>query len=272
MFTIGVSTACYFGTAVVEDAVEEIARLGARDVEVFLNTFCEYEEDFVRELRRHIDDHGMRVHSVHPHGVQFEPNLFSPYARTVEDCMKLYRKVLAAAQILGAKNYIFHGGLFFKPSVKNRLNFARVGKTVSILADTAAEYGIRLAYENVHWCWFSYPDFAARLLEHVQSKNLYFNFDIKQAAQSGAAPLDYLEAMRGRLVSVHICDYRHIDRYFMPCKPFSGDMDFAALRDKLEEMAYDGPMILELYSGNYSGSDDLKAIYERFSSFMNRSA
>ena len=47
-----------------------------------------------------------RVCSVHPHGVQYEPQLFSPYSRSTRDAEAIYRRVLRAAQLLGASKYI----------------------------------------------------------------------------------------------------------------------------------------------------------------------
>ena len=148
MMQFGISTACFFGTEYVEDAIEIIGRHGCKTIEVFLNTFSEYEEEYIREIRRRIDAYGMKVCSVHPHGVQYEPQLFSPYSRSTRDAEAIYRRVLRAAQLLGASNYILHGGLFFKPALKNTVNFARIGPIVSHMADVAKEYGIRLAYEN----------------------------------------------------------------------------------------------------------------------------
>jgi len=268
---IGISTACYFGTLVLEDAIQQIAEMGVKHIEVFLNTVSEYDADYVKGLRETADRYGSKIWSVHPHGVQFEPQLFSPYARSSADSRDVYKKVLAAARILGAENYIFHGGLFFKPAIQNSLNFSRLGRIISELAELAGEYGIRLAYENVHWCWYSRPDFASRLLEYVTSDNLKFNFDIKQAAQSGYDPVSYVAPMGDRLVSVHACDYKKSGSYFYPCMPFSGDMDFPGLRQKLWDVGYNGPLMLEVYSNNYRDSGELYANYLRMREFFSPS-
>ena len=49
MVQFGISTACFFGTEYVEDAIEKIGRQGCKTIEVFLNTFSEYEEEYIRE-------------------------------------------------------------------------------------------------------------------------------------------------------------------------------------------------------------------------------
>lgn len=268
MVQFGISTACFFGTEYVEDAIEKIGRQGCKTIEVFLNTFSEYEEEYIREIRGRIDAYGMKVCSVHPHGVQYEPQLFSPYSRSTRDAEAIYRRVLRAAQLLGASNYILHGGLFFKPALKNAVNFARIGPIVSHMADVAKEYGIRLAYENVHWCWFQRPDFATEIQKYVESDNLYFNFDIKQAAQSGFPPMSYLEPMGNRLVSIHVCDYIANPPYWNPCMPFRGQMDFAALRSYLQDTGFAGSMVMEVYSGNYRDEEELYATYRQMVDFF----
>lgn len=264
----GISTACFFGTTPLEDSIDRIGNLGIQTIEVFLNTTSEYEEDFAYRLRDRIDRYGMRVTSIHPQGTQFEPQLFSSYARSVGDSMLMFRKVLRAGQILGARNYIFHGGMHFKPAVKNRVDQRKNAAIIDRLSDLAGEYGIRLAHENVHWCWFHTPEYAKELLERIKTKNLYFNLDVKQAAQSGIDPLIYLGVMGKRLVNIHLCDFVRRDEYVLPCEMYRGDMDFVALRKRLEEINYSGNVILELYRDNFSTPEDLLEKYRKTEAFF----
>ncbi len=73
----------------------------------FLNTFSEYSEAYARLLAGIAGDYGIAIHSVHPHGVQFEPQMFYGYERTANDAFGMFERVLAAGQALGAKPTFF---------------------------------------------------------------------------------------------------------------------------------------------------------------------
>lgn len=260
---VGMSTSCFFGREKLEDTIDIMGGMGVSCAEIFLNTLSEYEEGFCKELRRRLDENGIEVLSVHPMGVQFEMQMYTPYERTVKDAEDIFKRVLNAANILGAKRYIYHGGLNLKKK-KQPISMTRIAEVTGRCARTAAEYGVEFAYENVHWCWFNKPQFARELVGRCKEPNLTFNLDIKQAAQSGYSYEKYLDAMKDRLTSVHLCD--HIidnEGWVKPVAPFEGRTDFKQLKARLDKNGYSGPAILELYAGNYGDYDELAEIYAR---------
>ena len=70
---------------------------------------------------------------------------------------------------------------------------------------------------------------------------------------------DYLEVMADRLVTVHLCDYCEDGKLAVPGK---GIFDFTGFFRKLIALGYDGPLLMELYAGNYESFDEVKASYE----------
>lgn len=265
---LSASTACIYGRETVEDTLRTYSKLGIKQVEVFLNTFCEYEAPYIRELKRIVDGEGMTVTSVHGHAVQYEPQMFAPYLRASSDAFGVFEKVAQAAGILQAGCYVFHGGTHLKKNRLLNLNFDHVGQVTDRAAEILKGYGVKLAYENVHWCWFNTPGFAGKLLSHCKSDNVYFNFDIKQAAQCGMEPLDFLDAMGERVANIHICDFVRREDDTWPVMPFTGEFDFTALRDRLGQMDYDGALVLEVYSNNFGPLDELQASYDSLGAFF----
>lgn len=266
---VGMSTACFFGREVVEDAVQRMGGRGVRFVEVFLNTFSEYAPAYVHELKQRLDGLGMTVLSVHPQGVQFEPQMFSPYERARKDATQICRQLLEAGRILGAARYVYHGGMDFKPARRGMTDMDLVAERTEIMCGLAQEYGLQLAYENVHWCWFRRPEFARDLLARTQHPALCFTLDVKQAAQSGYDPLDYLAAMGDRLRNVHLCDFvREGEGFVRPVMPFCGQMDFAALRGALCADGYAGELMLEVYATSYADEDELFTCFEQVNSYF----
>ncbi|NLT17566.1 MAG: sugar phosphate isomerase/epimerase [Clostridiales bacterium] len=264
MMETGISTACFFGKAFTEEAVDHIAKMGAPVCEIFLDTYSEYEQDFARMLRDRADAKGLAVRSVHAMSTQFEPQLFSINGRQQKDARELMEKVFSAARTLGAGIYVFHGPPAFRRTLRLLSDYERMGAIVSGLADMAAQYGLRFTWENVHWCAYGHERFAKRLLEHVKSENLYFTLDIKQAVMSGRKVAEYMEDMGPLIANVHLCDYRHTgDGRVLTCLPGAGELDMAWLRSGLERCGYGGAVILEVYSDNYRTFEELGESYAK---------
>lgn len=237
--------------------------MGVKTAEVYLNTLSEFEAPFVRELKKRIDDNGMCVTSVHPHGTIYELQFYANYVRSQADAEDCFKKVQEAACILGAGLTVYHGGFSIKKAGA-RPNLEQVARVVTRCAELAKGYGLKLAHENVHWAWFSMPQYADTLLEIVKSDNLYFTLDIKQAAQSGYSYADYLPHMAGCIVNVHCCDYARDRGTVRTMLPPRGNVDFAQLKRTLAAYGYDGPMMLEVYPSDYGDFDELAESFRIF--------
>lgn len=265
----GMSTACFFPGVPTEKSIDVMARMSVKNIEVFFCCLSEYSKPFVKELKKRISDNGINVYSVHALSLQFEPQLFSPYERARLEAQDIFGRVIEAAAELGAQAYVFHGPAAVKRARSLALDYRRIAPIAGRLADTAKDSGIKLAWENVHWCWYAHPEFASRLLEMPGTENLYFTLDIKQAAQAGYDPSDYIEHTKDRLVNIHVCDYKiSEEKGVYPVLPFQGCTDFCGLKASLESTAYNGGIILEVYSSNYSDYLELEENYNRVKAFF----
>lgn len=263
------STACFFGTELNEDALRIIGENGIENAEVFYSSHQEIHPRFLYTLRRISRDYGIHIRSIHAFSTQFEPQLMSPHPRQFEEALDMFHEVLASAALLGADTYVFHGPVYLKTAKKLHIDWNRVGDRITEIADIAKEYGVKLCYETVHWCWFHSPSFARDLLKHTSSDNLYFTLDLKQAAQSGYSPEEYIDAMKGRLAHVHLCDFiRSTEDGILPVLPFEGQLSWGTLRAKLKEMHFDGYLMLEVYTGNYDGVPELMRCFRDVTEFF----
>lgn len=244
---VGLSTASFFPDLLTEDAIDAIGRMGVKTAEIFLGSFSEYKEDFCKILKERLDANQIRAYSVHSLSTQYEPQLFSATERQRKDALDIFLRVLKCARIVGAEVFVFHGPAVRKNTQVN-LDFSWIGPIVDELAEYAGDFGIKFSWENVYWCWYSFPEFAPRLLEHTRSDNLFFTLDIKQAMKSSLDPFDYLEKMGNRIVNIHACDYNSNGELYLPGK---GNFDFPRLRKELALGNYNGPVIMEVYRNNY---------------------
>ena len=104
---VGISTASLFPRVATEDALDAIISLGADCAEVFFSTFYEYRPEFSKSVAGRLN--GFAVNSVHVNGLNFEGNFFNPSRRVRGDGMYWLDQLLRSAQLLGCKNYTFHG-------------------------------------------------------------------------------------------------------------------------------------------------------------------
>ena len=255
---IGISTASYFNKMQIEDAILDIGAHDVRLCELFLNTFSEYEPAFIDLLAERLTEANVRVFSVHPMSMQYEPQLFSLHSRQRADAIMLFERVLAAAKRVGASHYVMHGPARLFGGVKN-IEILRIAPILLDLNALAAEYGIQLTLENVSWCIFNEPEFGVRLRD-VTGGVIKHTLDVKQAVRSGYDPLEYIQAIGEQIVNVHLCDATNLEggaaRYAMPG---FGSYDFVKMFNLLAENGYTGPAFVEVYSDMYS---DLPVLYE----------
>jgi len=263
---VNVSTACFYPELLTEGAVKVIADMGVKKLEVFLETMSEYEPDYCKNLLQIIEDKGLEVYSVHSFAVQHEPYLFDKYRPRKEDSWRLFRKVVQAAGILGAKCITFHGpGRKWLHNGNKQLKIKEIAGEMDRLAAEAEKYGVLLAWENVYWCLSYDPDIVRKIMEQTTSKNIGFTLDIKQAHRSGVGNEEYLEVMGERLMNVHINDYYPGNMCLLPGK---GQLNYKKLFDNLDRINYTGPLTIEVYRDNFIHHNEISQARDFLLSLM----
>lgn len=249
---LGISTASFFGRTPTESCFDVLRQLRVDTTEVFLNTFFEYEKPYVENLAARKGS--VNVHSVHALTNQFEPELFSRSERIRNDAEITFRKVCYAGHVLGAKYYTFHGPLLLKRYARVE-DYQGFGERLNQIIAVADSYGLKLAYENVHYAYFNEPAFFTNVLEYCP--DLYATLDIKQALQSEIDVYAYMNAMGDRIATVHVCDYQKK----ATCLPGQGKFNFERLFRELDKRGCTAPVLMELYSKDYADLNDIKESY-----------
>lgn len=247
---LGISTASLFGRLPTEDALRFFRDNGIATAEIFLQSFSEYNRSHAKRLIKNAG--GIDVHSIHILTTQIEPTLFSLNKVAQDDSFKILKGVLQAGKELKAKAYTFHGGARFKKT-PIALNFDRLGEITNRIIDMCEEYGINLAHENVHWGYYNYIGFFKELKK--RSPRLKGTLDIKQARQSNLTYKEFIDEMKGDIITVHLSDYKEDGKM---CLPGKGVTDFDDLFKRLKDVGFDGGMIVEAYGGDYGDIAELK--------------
>ncbi len=246
---VGISTASLFGRMNTEDSLAFLAKNDVPTVEVFLESYCEYNREFGRILKGCKGN--SKVHSIHTLTTQFEPQLYSLNVRAQQDSFKLLDMTMQAANEIGAKYYTFHGPARIKrtPIV---INFDRIADITNRIMQVTGKYGVTLAFENVHWCYYNYVGFFQELKK--RTAGLKSTLDIKQARQSGVDVYDLVKEMGDSIVTVHLSD---IDNNGKMCLPGRGVTDFKQLFTRLKDVGFDGALLLEVYQNDYKEYKEL---------------
>ena len=249
----GISTASLFSRFFTEEAAGELSAAGVASAEVFLESYREYNAEFAREVKARAGN--MRIHSVHTLTTQFEPQLYSLNVRAQEDSFSLLERAMTAAEILGAEYYTFHGGARFKktPMV---IDFDRVGAITERIIEVCAAHNVSLAYENVHWGYYNYIGFFKELKK--RAPRLKGTLDIKQARQSGIFYGDFIDEMKGSIVTAHISD---VDENGKMCLPGRGVTDFNEVFSRLNDAGFNGAVLLEVYPSDFKTLSELYDSY-----------
>ena len=249
----GVSTASLFNRKNNEDALPYLSELGVKTAEVFLTSFSEYGKGFGSLLAKRKGQ--VCVYSVHDLNTQFEPQLFAANERVKKDAYYWLGKVMEAGRELGAKNYTFHGTARIKRAARSGDNddFNSLCKSFQEVFGFCENYGLKLCLENVEWATYNRVGVFEKLRSALPS--LGGVLDIKQARISGFDYRDYLREMGENLTHVHVSDLDEQGKIRLPGK---GRFDFGELISRLQDVGFDGALIVEVYKDDYSALQELK--------------
>ena len=249
----GVSTATFFLRLNNEDSIPLLAEWGVREAEVFLTSFSEYEPAFAQILAA--KKGGLSVHSVHVLNTQFEPQLYAAHPRVKSDAYYFLEQAMRSAQILGAKYYTFHGVARLKRTFHE--DIPRIARQTEEISAFCKKFGVTLAYENVEWAFYNRPGVFRELKAACPS--LAGVLDVKQARISGYDWRQYLEEMGADLSHVHVSD---LDENGKLCLPGQGIFDFDELFARLQDVGFNGAVLIENYGGDYRDLGEVKRAYE----------
>ena len=250
---VGISTASLFLRKNNEEALPLFDAWGVPCAEVFLTSFCEYAPAFAHTLAA--AKGGVEIHSVHVLNTQYEPQLYAEHPRVLEDANGWLREVLASANILGARNYTFHGIARLKRTFRE--NWQRFSAITAQIYEACRAAGVRLCYENVEWALYSRPGLFALLKKDCP--DLGGVLDIKQARITGYDWREYLADMGESLATVHVSDVTAEGKM---CLPGQGVFDFAELFARLRDIGFDGAVLIENYARDYDEPDELRRSFE----------
>jgi len=174
-------------------------------------------------------------------------NVASTTPASVAFALSAYSKSMEFAQAVGARWLAVNSGR------KHMLLSPPDDRLLSIYADAlgevarcAATLGMRVLIENIPGCLLDTAESLATFLDNHHFDNVDVLYDVANAAAIGENPVDGIRLLKNRIAVVHLSDaQRGLWRY----APIGGgDIDFGAIRHKLDQEEYAGEIVLEVIS------------------------
>lgn len=249
----GISTASLFLRRENHEALPVFNELGVEVAEVFLSSFREYSKAYGKVLAG--CKGRVTVNSVHDLNSQFEPQLFNRHAGVREDAYMILQNVLDTAKELQAPYYTFHAITRAKRAARSgeNDNFPCLIKNFQEISDFCQKSGVTLCLENVEWAMYNRPGVFSKIAEGVP--DMRGVLDIKQARISEYPYHLYVEEMGEKLAYAHLSD---ITAEGKMCLPGKGIFDFETMIKRLQDVGFDGALIIEVYENDYEREEELK--------------
>ena len=247
---LGASTSCFYPLE-TEKALKNVVDLGFEKAEVFLNAYCELEDNFTKELGSIVNGSNTKIISVHPFSSFLEsPCIFGDYERRYRDYIGIYEKTCHSAAMLGAKYVVIHGAVATpKIPIPDERYFERFNELIAI----GKREGVTVCQENVNRFKSQSIEFCKKMRKAL-GDDYNMVFDIKQTVRAGEDTFEFLEEFKNEIRHVHSSD-NSTEADCLP--PSKGTFDFLRLKNILDSAGYDGDCVIEIYSKNFDVKKEL---------------
>jgi L-ribulose-5-phosphate 3-epimerase len=190
----------------------------------------------VDEIKRVIDKTGVTVNTICADYFMEAP-LHSEDQALSEQSQRILTSLLINANKLGVTDVVIP--CVDQSSLSSQFVVDRFVKQLFPIIEVAEKHTINLSLET---------DLApmpfVELLDSFDSNRVTVNYDIGNSAAKGYDPVEELEFYGRQITDIHIKDRKRDGGSIMLGE---GDADFGAFFDKLKELNYQGPFIMQAY-------------------------
>lgn len=173
----------------VPGTVRAVAKLGYPGVE-FYAPYYDWTPDYTKEIRKLLDDVGMKCYSTHNGAKSFTADGVS--------------RAIELNQILGSKIVVMASA----GKVANLDGWKGVAERLNQAAEKMRAAGLRAGYHN-HAAEFKAVDGVRpiEVLARNTAKDVVLQFDIGTAVEAGSDPVAWINQNPGRIASIHCKDW-----------------------------------------------------------------
>ena len=197
---------CVHRTMSLGDWIEMGATLGVQGLE-FYSGFIEDNEAFLRETKASLEKHGLQMPML-----CCSPDFTEPDANLLEEQIKRERRMIEITAFFGGRFCRVLSGQR-RPGLPIETGIAQVVRAIKSLLPFAEKHGVVLSMEN-HYkdSYWRYPEFAQKMdvftaiIRQIDSPWFGINYDPSNTFLAGEDPLEMLDRVKHRVVSMHASD------------------------------------------------------------------
>lgn len=197
---------CVHKTMTVFDWIELASTLGVDGLE-FYSGFLEDDETFLAKVKAALDRHGLAMPML-----CCSPDFTQPDPVLLENEIEREKQMIAITAYFGGRFCRVLSGQR-RPQLSRAHGVAQVVRVIKSLLPFAAEHGVVLTMEN-HYKdnYWQYPEFAQKMdvfveiVNQIDSPWFGVNYDPSNTILAGEDPLELLERVKHRVVTMHASD------------------------------------------------------------------
>lgn len=197
---------CVHRTMTLADWIEIGATLGVQGLE-FYSGFLEDNEAFLREAKASLQKHGLQMPML-----CCSPDFTEPDPDLLEEQVARERRMIEITAFFGGQFCRVLSGQR-RPGLSTETGIAQVVRVIKSLLPFAEKHSVVLAMEN-HYkdSYWRYPEFAQKMhifiaiIGQIDSPWLGVNYDPSNTLLAGEDPLEMLNRVKHRVVSMHASD------------------------------------------------------------------
>lgn len=172
--------------------LEEVAKIGYEVVE-FYAPYFQWTPIYAKEVRRRLDDLGLKCHSTHNHLISFTPG--DGMARAIE-----------LNQILGTRHLVLSSA---GREPRGADAWKKLCEQLTTATNDLLPHGLTAGFHNHQTEWVK-VDGDLRVMDLLAAntpKEFVLQFDVGTCMEAGADPVAWIKANPGRIKSVHLKDW-----------------------------------------------------------------
>ncbi|MBK6266298.1 sugar phosphate isomerase/epimerase [Marivirga sp. S37H4] len=190
--------------------LKKVAELGYKNIELFNYQDGKYFGNSISEVKKMMDDHGLKVRSSHVlTGITMPENigtLTNSWERTVEDAAKMGQEYIICAYLHDAER-------------ENLDDYRKLTDLLNKSGEVSKKYGIQMGYHNHA---FEFEEMKGEipyniLLNECDKELVKYELDLYWTKRAGVNPVDYFKEYPGRFPLWHVKDMEASqDQFFAP--------------------------------------------------------
>jgi sugar phosphate isomerase/epimerase len=197
---------CVHRTMTLREWIEIGATLGVQGLE-FYSGFLEDNEAFLREAKKSLEKHGLQMPML-----CCSPDFTEPDADLLQEQVARERRMIEITAFFGGRFCRVLSGQR-RSGLSTAAGIAQVVRVIKSLLPFAEKHGVVLAMEN-HYkdSYWRHPEFAQKMdiftaiIDQIDSPWLGVNYDPSNTLLAGEDPLELLNRVKHRVVSMHASD------------------------------------------------------------------